>query len=149
MAHRPGRAQDPKRPDEERAARRDFARHRLAVLAAAPPQRGTGGGQVHAQQARADPGQEPGDAGGPEQVADGVGDRDVVAQQPLRLGAAVEPGDGVAGAAEYRRLGQRAGEQPCRRPLVVAEQHGSRVRGQQPGDGQDQGQGGQTQALPS
>jgi len=46
-------------------------------------------------------------------------------------------------------LGQRAGEQPRSSALVVGEQHRSRVRGQQPGDGQDQGQGGQAQALPS
>src|SRR5215469_15570737 len=63
--------------NEERTARRGFARLSLAALAAAPLECRTGGGQVHAEQARADPGQEPGDAGGPEQVTDGVGDRGV------------------------------------------------------------------------
>ena len=68
-----------------------------------------------------DRGDEPHEHGRPDQVGDRVGDGDVVDERaPSPRPESRQPVDRVAGGPDHRGLGERPGQEPGRRPHVVA-----------------------------
>jgi hypothetical protein len=139
LADEPGLLVHLVRAERDLWVRRDPARlglaaaHLLLVLLALL-------GEVHAEEPGADRGQEPGGAGGAEQVRDGVGHRHDVRPGLRLLRRQPERVDRVRADAEHRRDGGRAGEEPRRETGVVARELRRHVRGQEDRHADDGGE---------
>ena len=81
--------------------------------------------------------QKPDDESRAHEVTDRIGDGNVVLQSRLLGLGQIEPIDGVAGGADHRRFGERAGHQAGRGPGVVVEQLRRHERRHQAGHAED------------
>ena len=134
------RVRHPVRADIEDLGRRDHARlqRRGAAKLGLHPRPFLA--QVDPHQFRPDRGKEPDEAGCPYEVGHRIGDRNVVHQRGLRGIRQRQTLDRLAGGADHRGLGECSGQQPRRRPDVVAKQLREAERREQARNAQDDGE---------